>query len=103
MSRGRYEFSQRTKDSAVNKWRWNNPDRDDEDLEVDHIVPVWAAKELGIPADLVRTDDNARALTVGEHKDRHRNESDLEEYRSLAQSILGWIDGLFGEALRAQF
>ena len=94
MSRGRYEFPKRVKDDAHSKWHANNPGREDESLEVDHIVPVWYAKKNHIPPDLVRVGNNARALTVKEHKERHRNEPTEEEYKTLAQAILGWVRNL---------
>lgn len=92
--RGRYEFPNRVKEHARTEWHKANPENEDAKLEVDHIVPVWYAKKNNIPPDLVRTGDNARALTVPEHKERHRNEPTEEEYRTIAQGILGWVKNL---------
>lgn len=93
--RGRYEFSDGVKRSAKKEWHRNNPGNPKEPLEIDHIVPVHFAKRHGIPPDLVRTRDNARALRIKEHKERHRNEPTEEEYMTLSQGLLGWIKNLF--------
>ncbi len=90
-----YEFSQRTKNTAISRWHWEHPGREDEKLEVHHIIPVRVAITLDIPPTLVRTADNAQAMPVAEHKEKHQNEPSLEEYRLLAQSILGWHGNLF--------
>ena len=94
MSRGRFEFPRRVKDNARNKWHAENPGREDEALEVNHKIPIHVAKDLHIPPDLVRTQDNAEALTIEEHLIFHRNELTTEEYSTLAQSLLGWIRNL---------
>jgi len=93
--RGRYEFSKKVKDKAITKWHEENPGNPDEKLEVDHIIPIYFAKREGIPEDLVNTQNNARALRVEEHKERHRNEPTEEEYKTLSQALLGWIGNLF--------
>lgn len=92
--RGRYDFDEATKDSAKRKWHADNPGNEKVPLEVDHHIPVWWAKKNNIPPDLVRTRQNARAMRVHEHKERHRNEPTDEEYTTLAQSVLGWIRNL---------
>lgn len=96
MPRGRYEFDKRTKDEAFSRWHAENPGNEDANLEIHHRIPVHFAKKEGIPPDLVRTQDNAVAVTRDEHKEIHRNEPSDEEYKTLAQSILGWVGGLFG-------
>ena len=92
--RGRFEFAERTKDTARNNWHAKNPDRQNEALEVNHKIPIHVAKKLGIPPDLVRTQDNAEALTKPDHLEFHRNELTIDEYRTLAQSLLGWVKNL---------
>jgi hypothetical protein len=94
MSRGRYEFLERTKDTARQNWHAKNPGRPNEVLEINHKIPVHVAKKLGIPPDLVRTQNNAEALTKPDHLDFHKNELTVEEYKTLAQSILGWVRNL---------
>lgn len=95
MPRGRYEFTQTTRNRAIEKWREENPEADDDiNLEVHHKVPVWWAKKNNIPSTLVRIQDNAVALSRDEHKEVHRNELSDDEYRTLAQSILGWVRNL---------
>lgn len=92
--RGRYEFPQGVIESARMSWHKDNPNRQDELLEVDHIIAVAVAKRLLIPADLIRTRSNAKALTIGEHLERHRNDLSDKEYKVMAQSILGWSSNL---------
>ena len=93
--RGRYDFNSRTKDKAKADWHADHPDREDERLEVNHIVAVHYARKMGIPPDLVRTQDNAEALTIPDHLEHHRNEPTDEEYAVLARGLLGWIRNLF--------
>lgn len=92
--RRRYEFPDRVKESARKKWHEENPGNENEPLEVDHKIPVWWAKKNNIPPDLVRTRQNARALRIKEHKQRHREEPSEEEYATMAQGILGWFRNL---------
>ncbi|NCS97980.1 MAG: hypothetical protein GW762_05305 [Candidatus Pacebacteria bacterium] len=92
--RKEYEFSMQTKDSVINSWHAQNPGRHNAELEVDHIIPIWWARQQAIPPEIVKTRDNARALTKSEHKRRHKNELSHQEYVSLAQTILGWARNL---------
>jgi len=92
--RGSYEFPKYVKEEAKRKWRRDNPDREDEPLEVHHQIPVKIAKKLKIPPYLVRVSDNAIAVTKDEHKEIHENELTLDEYKILAQALLGWTRNL---------
>jgi len=95
MTRGKYEFSDRTKEAARRKWHAENPGNEDANLEVDHLVAVWFAKKHGIPHQQITSGANAKALRQKEHKAKHRNEPTEEEYKTLAQGLLGIIKRLF--------
>lgn len=92
--RGRYDFPRSVKDKAKADWRADHPGDEEVNLEVHHRIPVHFAKDAGIPPDLVRTQDNAEALTIQDHLEFHRNEPTDEEYQTIVQGILGWIGNL---------
>lgn len=92
--RGYYEFPKRVRKEAIRKWHKDNPGNKDQVLEVHHKVPVKIARKLKIPPRLVRIPDNAQAVTPEEHKKIHENELTLDEYRILAQALLGWSRNL---------
>ena len=94
MKRGGYEFSKRIKNVARNKWHAEHPNREDEILEVDHIVAIWWMKKNNIPPIVGKSGQNAQALPVQEHKEKHQNETD-EMYRTLAIALLGFVNMLF--------
>lgn len=95
MSRRGKEFPDTVKDSAIRKWHKENPGRSKEKLEVDHVIPIHVGNRLGIPSALLKSRANAEAKTQKEHKEKHRNELSDEEYKTLAQALLGWIGNLF--------
>lgn len=94
MSRRRgFEFDRRTRDRAIEKWHHANPGNEDEELEVDHKVPIWFAKKHRLPSAVIRSQQNAEALPKSDHKEKHRNESE-EEYWSIWQGMIGFINRL---------
>lgn len=93
MARRGYEFDKRTREAARIKWHRDNPGREDEQLEVDHKVPIWYAKKNGIPPAVIKSQDNARALPVDEHKER--DHYDEEEINFFLSSLTHFIGGLF--------
>lgn len=94
MPRGRYEFPKSVRERAVERYYAENPESENELLEVHHQVPVWWAKKEQIPSALVRVQANAIAVPRDDHKEIHRNELSDDEYRTLAQAVLGWVRNL---------
>jgi hypothetical protein len=94
VSRKGHEFNQRTKDLAIRKWHAENPGRENEKLEVDHKVGVDYAKRNGIPPAVTKQADNARAMPVSEHKQRHRDATD-EEMNGHLSGIARFVGRLF--------
>jgi len=69
-----YEFSDRDKREAKRRWHEANPGREDEQLDVDHKVPIFRAREMGMHPHEVNTLQNARAVPRAEHQKRDHNE-----------------------------
>lgn len=86
-----YEFDQRTKDQAITAWHRDNPGREDEQLDVDHIIPIFRARELGLHPHEVNTLENARVLPRSEHQQRDHHE-DLGDFLS---KMTGFVGRLF--------
>lgn len=93
MPRKGYEFPDRVKDEAIRRWRIKNPDRTDEELEVDHKVPVWFAKKHGVPREVITSQDNARAIPKSEHRDR--DHYDEEEIKAFLSQLVNFIGRMF--------
>jgi len=93
MSRKGFEFSQADKEEARRRWHEQNPGREDEELEIDHIIAVWFAKENGMAPDEVRTLQNARALPKDEH--RARDHKDTSEMTAHLSNIARFVGRLF--------
>jgi len=93
MGRQSYEFSEHTKEAARLRWHKDNPKRQSEELEVDHIIAIWWMRENGIPPVVGRSAQNARALPTQEHIQKHRDETS-EEYRLLAVFLTGFVGSL---------
>lgn len=72
MSRKGYEFSDRTKYQAKKRWHTKNPGRENEELEVHHLLPVSEGKKRGVPRDALRSDENAIAVPKDFHQEIHR-------------------------------
>jgi 5-methylcytosine-specific restriction endonuclease McrA len=94
MSRKGYEFSSRIKGEEKRRWRKRNPGREDESLEVHHILPIYKAKEYDVPKEAVRSQQNAVAVDSEFHKKVHK-ETDEETYSVLAQGLRGLWAKLF--------
>jgi hypothetical protein len=89
VARNKAEFSDRVKDNAIKRWHKLNPGRENEIITVHHRVSIWAGKELGIPTRVLKSGENAQAMTLEEHQRFHDNEPTLEEYAVIAQGLLG--------------
>lgn len=95
MGRKGAEFNRRTKEQAKRKWRRKNPGREDEELQVHHKVAVHAGRKLGIPKRVLKSPKNAVAMPAPDHKAYHENEPTLEEYKTIAQGLLGLTQKTF--------
>lgn len=85
-SRRGYEFEKSVKEEERTSWRNRHPDQDDSGLEVHHILPIYKAKEYGVPKEAVKSRENAVALKRDFHRDVHR-ETDEETYSVLAEAL----------------
>lgn len=69
-----YEFSDSVRAEAARIWHEQNPGREDEELDIDHKVPIFRAKQMGMHPHEVNTLQNARAMPRSEHQQRDHNE-----------------------------
>lgn len=84
-----YEFSNGVRGKALDKEGLENG-------SVHHIIPVSVCRELGIPGWLCSSQANAKAYPDYEtHMREAEHELSLNEYKTIAQGLLGWIDKLF--------
>jgi hypothetical protein len=86
-----YEFDKRTKDQAITAWHRDNPGREKEELDVDHILPIFRAIEIGLHPHEVNTLQNARVMPRSEHQQRDHHEDVSEHVEKLA----GFVGRLF--------
>ena len=72
--RGKYEFSEKTKDEIYRRQRKNFPE--DAVIEVDHIVSVRECKEKGIPPVIASSVLNAQLLTKKDNREKSDKDAD---------------------------
>jgi len=92
MGRKGAEFSDRVKENARQEWYRNNPDRQDEQLDVHHKCSIAYGKSRGIPNWLLKSQENAQALPIQEHNREVHDERIMEMF---AQALLGLVQKMF--------
>jgi len=85
-SRKGYEFSDRVKDEETTRWHSKNPGREDEKVEIHHILPISEAKKRDVPKEAVRSQQNAVGVSQEFHKEIHEK-MDQETYDALAEAL----------------
>ncbi len=65
-----------------------------EPLQAHHLIPIYIAREIELPNVAIRNLANCEILCDDCHKETHENELSIEEYKALAQSLLG-VSALF--------
>lgn len=91
MARGKYEFSDRTKEAARRKWHAENPGNEHEEIEIDHIVSVREAKQRGIPPVIASSMINAQGM----RKKDNREKSDKDADPKFVEYLLSLMARLF--------
>ena len=81
------EFNERIKEEERVKWHKKNPSREDEELEVHHVLPIYKAQEYEVPKEAVKSQLNAIALDKPTHLEAHRH-TDEDTYKVLAQGFI---------------
>lgn len=90
--RSKYEFSRQTKREAKLRAGFKCEQCGAKgDLEAHHVIAVWTATELGLWREVVKSINNCEVLCPSCHAEKHNPEPTLDEYKSLAQAILGAV------------
>jgi hypothetical protein len=83
MGRGKYDFSEKTKQIAISKSGYGP----DEEVEVHHRISVSVAKALGLSAYLISSVWNAVVMLKSEHRELHRRGGMGEEHSHEAEQM----------------